>query len=158
MDCPGLQQLLADIEAEIDTIVVYKVGRLARSLPDFAKIVEVLDAQNVFFVQIGDGAVQHDDLDGSAHAQRALVRAVRARGDRSGFWDKIAASKLREAAILSRMRSPVTSRSNCAKESSMFSVRRPIEVVVLNCWVTDTNETLLASKPRRSSRSRRATG
>src|SRR5208283_924209 len=35
-----------------------------------------------------------------------------------------------EAAILSRMRSPVTSRSNCANESRTFSVRRPIEVVV----------------------------
>src|SRR6266849_3549187 len=46
-----------------------------------------------------------------------------------------------EAAILSRMRSPVTSRSNCANESKTFSVRRPIEVVVLNCWVTATNET-----------------
>jgi hypothetical protein len=34
----------------------------------------------------------------------------------------------------------VTSRSNCAKVSSMFRVRRPIEGVVLNCCVTDTNE------------------
>src|SRR5216683_5709444 len=51
-----------------------------------------------------------------------------------------------EAAILSRMRSPVTSRSNCANDSSTFSVSRPIEVVVLNCWVTATNETPLASK------------
>src|SRR6266436_1171573 len=38
-----------------------------------------------------------------------------------------------EAAILSRMRSPVTSRSNCAKDSSTLRVRRPIEVVVLKC-------------------------
>ena len=43
-----------------------------------------------------------------------------------------------DAAILSRMRSPVTSRSNWANDSSTFSVSRPIEVVVLNCWVTDT--------------------
>src|SRR6202158_5908426 len=35
-----------------------------------------------------------------------------------------------EAATLSRMRSPITSRSNCANESSTLSVRRPIEVVV----------------------------
>lgn len=51
-----------------------------------------------------------------------------------------------DAAILSRMRSPVTSRSNCAKESRIFRVSRPMEVVVLNCWVTDTNETPRASK------------
>src|SRR5262249_7971380 len=46
-----------------------------------------------------------------------------------------------EAAILSRMRSEVISRSNWAKDRSTLSVNRPIEVVVLNCWVTDTNET-----------------
>ena len=46
-----------------------------------------------------------------------------------------------EAAILSRIRSPVTSRSNWAKDSRTLSVNRPIDVVVLNCWVTATNET-----------------
>lgn len=43
------------------------------------------------------------------------------------------------------MRSPITSRSNCAKESGMLSVDRPIEVVVLNDWVTLTKVTLLRS-------------
>src|SRR5215475_48489 len=47
-----------------------------------------------------------------------------------------------EAAILSRMRSEVTSRSNWANESRTFRVSRPMDVVVLNCWVTETNETL----------------
>src|SRR5712691_8330374 len=46
-----------------------------------------------------------------------------------------------EAAILSRMRSEVTSRSNWANDNRTLSVSRPIEVVVLNCWVTDTNDT-----------------
>src|SRR6516165_10195028 len=46
-----------------------------------------------------------------------------------------------EAAILSRMRSEVTSRSNWAKDNRTFSVSRPMEVVVLNCWVTETNDT-----------------
>src|SRR5215467_5549650 len=41
-----------------------------------------------------------------------------------------------EAAILSRMRSPMTSRSNCAKDSRTLRVKRPIEVVVLNCCVS----------------------
>src|SRR5580692_10135470 len=40
-----------------------------------------------------------------------------------------------EAAILSRMRSSMTSRSNCAKDSRTLRVKRPIEVVVLNCCV-----------------------
>src|SRR5258708_33637550 len=39
-----------------------------------------------------------------------------------------------EAAILSRMRSEVTSRSNWAKDKSTLRVSRPMEVVVLNCW------------------------
>ena len=51
-----------------------------------------------------------------------------------------------EAAILSRMRSPVTSRSNWAKDSSTLSVSRPMLVVVLKLWVTETNDTLAASK------------
>jgi len=40
----------------------------------------------------------------------------------------------------------VTSRSNWAKDRSTLSVRRPMEVVVLNCWVTDTKDTPLPSK------------
>ena len=47
----------------------------------------------------------------------------------------------RDALILSRMRSAVTSRSNWAKLSRMLSVSRPIEVVVLNAWVTETKVT-----------------
>jgi hypothetical protein len=43
------------------------------------------------------------------------------------------------------MRSPAISRSNWANESSMLSVNRPIEVVVLNCRVTETNEASWAS-------------
>src|SRR3970282_1587093 len=42
-----------------------------------------------------------------------------------------------EAAILSRMRSPVTSRSNWAKERRTLRVSLPIEVVVLKAWVTE---------------------
>ena len=51
-----------------------------------------------------------------------------------------------DAEILSRMRSAVTSRSNWANDSRTLRVSRPIEVVVLNCWVTETNDTLCWSK------------
>jgi hypothetical protein len=47
---------------------------------------------------------------------------------------------------LSGMRSEVTSLSNWAKDRSTLSVSRPIDVVVLNCWVTETNDTPCASK------------
>ena len=44
---------MADIEAyRIDTVVVYKVDRLTRSLGDFAKIVEIFDKRNVSFVSV----------------------------------------------------------------------------------------------------------
>jgi DNA invertase Pin-like site-specific DNA recombinase len=53
MERPALQRLLADIAAKkVDTIVVYKVDRLTRSLADFAKIVEALDQQGVSFVSV----------------------------------------------------------------------------------------------------------
>src|SRR5258708_39230709 len=46
MDRPALQRLLDDIRTgKVDVVVVYKVDRLTRSLADFAKIVEVLDAR-----------------------------------------------------------------------------------------------------------------
>ena len=48
---------------------------------------------------------------------------------------------IRLAATLSRMRSAVTSRSNWAKLSRMFSVSRPMDVVVLNDCVTETKVT-----------------
>src|SRR6266446_34216 len=50
---PGLQRLLADIQGgRIDIIVVYKVDRLTRSLADFARLVEIFDAQGVSFVSV----------------------------------------------------------------------------------------------------------
>lgn len=53
MDRPGLAALLEAVERrEVDIIVVYKVDRLTRSLADFAKIVERLDAQGVSFVSV----------------------------------------------------------------------------------------------------------
>jgi len=53
MERPALRQLLADIDAgKVDTVVVYKVDRLTRSLADFAKIVERLDARQVSFVSV----------------------------------------------------------------------------------------------------------
>jgi site-specific DNA recombinase len=53
MERPGLNQLLSDIRAgKIDTVVVYKVDRLTRSLTDFSKIIEIFDTQKVSFVSV----------------------------------------------------------------------------------------------------------
>jgi DNA invertase Pin-like site-specific DNA recombinase len=53
LERPALQRLLADIDAgKIQLIVVYKIDRLTRSLSDFAKLVERLDARNASFVSV----------------------------------------------------------------------------------------------------------
>ena len=53
LERPGLQRLLADIDAGlVEQIVVYKVDRLTRSLSDFAKLVERLEAAGAVFVSV----------------------------------------------------------------------------------------------------------
>jgi site-specific DNA recombinase len=53
MNRPGLDQLLQDVEAgRVDIILLYKIDRLTRSLSDFARIVDVLDAAGASFVSI----------------------------------------------------------------------------------------------------------
>ena len=53
LERPALQRLLKDIEAGlIDVVVVYKIDRLTRSLPDFARLVEVFDARSISFVAV----------------------------------------------------------------------------------------------------------
>jgi site-specific DNA recombinase len=53
MNRPALQKLLEDVvNGNVDTIVVYKVDRLTRSLADFARIVEALERHAVSFVSV----------------------------------------------------------------------------------------------------------
>lgn len=53
LDRLDLQRLLSDIRAgRVDTVVVYKVDRLTRSLTDFAKLVELFDKHGVSFVSV----------------------------------------------------------------------------------------------------------
>lgn len=50
---PALTRLMDDIRAgKVNTVVVYKVDRLTRSLADFAKIIEQFDAMQVSFVSV----------------------------------------------------------------------------------------------------------
>src|SRR5437899_1749397 len=53
LERPALRHLLTDIRAgRIDIVIVYKVDRLTRSLADFARLVEIFDAQAVSFVSV----------------------------------------------------------------------------------------------------------
>ena len=94
MERPALQQLLADITAgRVDTVVVYKIDRLTRSLADFAKIVEILDQRSASFVSVTQqfntttsmGRLTLNVLLSFAQFEREVI------GER--IRDKIAASK-----------------------------------------------------------------
>jgi DNA invertase Pin-like site-specific DNA recombinase len=94
MERPALHRLLADIAAgRVDTIVVYKIDRLTRSLADFAKIVEIFDAKGVSFVSVTQqfntttsmGRLTLNILLSFAQFEREVI------GER--IRDKIAASK-----------------------------------------------------------------
>ena len=53
MQRPALQELFAHIRAgKINTVVVYKIDRLTRSLADFARMVELFDRHEVSFVSV----------------------------------------------------------------------------------------------------------
>ena len=93
---PALKALLDDIEArKVDVIVVYKVDRLTRSLADFAKIVDILDARQASFVSVTQsfnttssmGRLTLNVLLSFAQFEREVT------GER--IRDKIAASKAR---------------------------------------------------------------
>jgi len=53
LERPALQRLLEDARSgTVDQIVVYKIDRLTRSLADFSKIVDILDAADASFVSV----------------------------------------------------------------------------------------------------------
>jgi len=53
VDRPGLQRLLDDLRRGLaDIIVACKINRLARSLADFAKLLELFDQQKVTFMSV----------------------------------------------------------------------------------------------------------
>src|SRR6202045_2595526 len=53
LERPALKRLVADIRAgKVQTVVVYKVDRLTRSLNDFAKLIELFEARGVTFVSV----------------------------------------------------------------------------------------------------------
>src|SRR5882757_3326067 len=94
MERPALQQLLTEIQVgRVDFVVVHKVDRLTRSLADFAKIVEILDAKGASFVSVTQqfntttsmGRLTLNVLLSFAQFEREVI------GER--IRDKIAASK-----------------------------------------------------------------
>ena len=96
MERPALQRLLEDVKQDkIDMIVVYKIDRLSRSLIDFSKLIEVLDAHKCSFVSVTQnfntcdsmGRLTLNILLSFAQFEREL--------DAERIRDKVAASKKR---------------------------------------------------------------
>jgi site-specific DNA recombinase len=140
LDRPAMQRLLADIDGgKVDCVVCYKIDRLSRSLLDFAKLMEVFDRHDVSFVSVTQR------FDTSTSMGRLLLNILLSFAQ---FEREIIGERIRDkvAATLSRMRSPMISRSNWAKERRMLSINRPMGVLVSKRWVTETKETFSRSK------------
>jgi DNA invertase Pin-like site-specific DNA recombinase len=131
MERPALQCLLADIRAgRIEIVVVYKVDRLTRSLADFARLVEIFDAQGASFVSVTQqfnttssmGRLTLNVLLSFAQFEREVT------GER--IRDKIAASKKKGMWMGGMCRSAMTRAS--APSSSTLPRPRPCAVSSLS--------------------------
>jgi DNA invertase Pin-like site-specific DNA recombinase len=96
LERPALRRLLADVEAGlVDAVVTYKLDRLSRSLTDFVKLMERLEAHGVTFVSVTQsfntttsmGRLTLNVLLSFAQYEREII------GER--ICDKVAASKAR---------------------------------------------------------------
>lgn len=53
LERPALKRMIADLKAgRIDVIVIYKIDRLSRSLPDFVRLMDVLERYEASFVSV----------------------------------------------------------------------------------------------------------
>lgn len=63
LERPALAALMHDIEAgEIDTVVVYKIDRLTRSLLDFVRLIEIFDRRAVGLVSVSQAFDTADSM------------------------------------------------------------------------------------------------
>ena len=99
LERPALQRLLDQVrQGRIDQIVVYKIDRLTRSLADFSKIIDILDATEASFVSVTQsfntatsmGRLTLNMLLSFAQFEREVtaerIRDKIAASKRKGFW------------------------------------------------------------------------
>ncbi|WP_199699163.1 recombinase family protein [Oleomonas cavernae] len=112
LERPALQRLMDMVQARrIDVIVIYKIDRLTRSLPDFARLAEQFDAHGVSFVSVTQqfntttsmGRLMLNVLLSFAQFEREIT------GER--IRDKIAASKKKGLWMGAQHPSAMTSRT-----------------------------------------------
>ena len=147
LERPALKRLLADIEqGMVDVIVVYKIDRLSRSLMDFAKLVETMEAHRVTFVSVTQsfntttsmGRLTLNILLSFAQFEREVI------GER--IRDKFAASKARGMWMGGRvpLGYDVRDRKLVVNEAEARQVRRLFEVFVETGSGTETVQRLRA--------------
>jgi len=133
LERPALRRLLADIEQGlVDVIVVYKIDRLSRSLMDFAKLVETMEAHGVTFVSVTQsfntttsmGRLTLNILLSFAQFEREVI------GER--IRDKVAASKARGMWMGGKvpLGYDVANRKLVVNETEAARVRRVFELFV----------------------------
>jgi DNA invertase Pin-like site-specific DNA recombinase len=133
LERPALKRLLADIEQGlIDVIAVYKIDRLSRSLMDFAKLVETMEAHGVTFTSVTQsfstttsmGRLTLNILLSFAQFEREVI------GER--IRDKFAASKARGMWMGGKvpLGYDVANRKLVVNEPEAARVRRVFEVFV----------------------------
>ena len=149
LERPALKRLTADIRAgKVQTVVVYKVDRLTRSLSDFAKLIELFEARGVTFVSVTQafntttsmGRLMLNVLLSFAQFEREVT------GER--IRDKIAAAKKKVCGWVARRQSVMNSK---AKSSwSIEPKRRSYDTSSAATWPSNRWPSCAGSLRRRA--------
>lgn len=95
-DRPAFQRLLADVDAgSVDTVVVYKLDRISRSLLDFATVMKRLNERGVTFVSVTQNFTTTDAVGRMTLNLLATFAEFEREQIRERTRDKIAASRRR---------------------------------------------------------------